>query len=205
MKIGFFVLIMLAVTGQALSQAVDSLAVDSVKLRTKQINKPARKYGVWVAGYVEPAYLRKANGVNLGGGLSFLFRSHYHVGAYGSVYMGDYNQRLIFPNEFSMKYSQAGLWAGYKTTLEKPFQFTFDARVGQGKVFWERRDNFYNMFEDYALFVQPSAGCDYKFLPFAILHGEVGYRLVKGLDIPEISDDDFSGLTLNVMIKIGLF
>jgi hypothetical protein len=104
-----------------------------------------------------------------------------------------------------MKYSQVGLWAGYKTNFERRVQLTADAKVGQGKVFWERQDNFYNMFEDYALFVQPAAGCDYKFFNFAILHGEVGYRLVRGLDIPEITNADLSGLTLNVMLKIGLF
>ncbi len=209
MKVGFFVVLMLAAATHGVAQKMefptDSISADSVKTFKKPQKEGFHRYGFWLAAFAEPSSVSKASGTNLGIGLSFVFKQQYHIGAYGNVFQGEYTERLIFPNEFSMKYGHAGLWTGYKTHLKKVIDFTGDIKLGQGKVFWERTDNFYNMFEDYALFIQPSVGIDWKILSFVALHTEVGYQQVKGLSIPELSDKDFSGMTFNFMIKVGLF
>ena len=200
------VVALMVVFGQAMAQQSatpgDSLSVDSLHVEKEVL---PRKYGFWLAAYLEPVYLKHADGANLALGLSFVSNEQYHIGFYGNAFRGQFSERLIFPNEFSMRYGHAGIWLGYKTDLEKPFDFTADLKVGEGKVFWERTDNFYNMFEDFALFINPTVGVDYKVLKFVALHTEIGYRAVRGLDLPEVTDADFSGLSVNFMIKVGLF
>jgi len=209
MKISFCLLIVFAVVGQALSQDItssaDSTAVDSVRVKKPRIERPVVRNGFWLAAYLEPAYLSNAGGANLGIGASFVYKGQYHAGVYGVVFRGDYSERLIFPNQFSMKYGHLGLWMGYRSKAKSRFRFTADLRAGQGKVFWERKDNFFNLFEDYALFVQPSLGVDYKVGGFMAVHTELGYRRVYGLELPHVSNADFSGLSTNIMIKIGSF
>jgi len=199
----------LASPAMALGQQVEVLdttgvtnSVDSVELVE---NTEARNIGFWLAGYMEPAYDRNAKGSNLGWGASSVYKEQFHLGAYGVFFAGDYQRRLIFPNEFRLMYYHFGLWTGYKTRFDQPFQLTADVRIGEGKVFWERMDNFDNMFEDYALFVQPSVGVDVKVLRYTALHADIGYRRVSGLDLPEVSNDSFSGVSFNLMIKLGLF
>lgn len=206
MKAVFVVVIMLVAIGHVAAQrpttSSDTLTVDSLHIEREIL---PRKYGFWLAAFVEPAYPADADGANLALGISFVANEQFHVGIYGNAFRGQFNSRLIFPNDFAMRYGHAGVWLGYKTNLDKPVDFTVDLRVGEGKVFWERTDTFYNMFEDYALFVNPAVGVDFRVLKFVALHGEVGYRLVRGLDLPEMSNADFSGLSINFMVKVGLF
>lgn len=187
---------------QKLQSEADSLQnADSALLL---MNEP-RKVGFWLAGFSEPSYAKEIPGLNFGAGASVVYMERFYAGFYGVVFLGNYESRLIFPNRFSFNYSHAGLWAGYKTRMDRNFQFTADLKTGEGKIFWERNDNHYNMFEDYALFFIPSVGVDLELLKFLALHGAVGYRSVHGLDIPQFSNADFSGINVLFMIKVGLF
>ena len=187
---------------QKLQSEADSLQnADSAVLA----NNEPRRVGFWLAGYFEPAYAKEIPGLNLGGGASIVYLEQFYAGFYGVVFLGDFESRLIFPNQFSLNYSHAGLWAGYKTRMDRNFQFIADLKTGEGKIFWERNDNYYNMFEDYALFIIPSLGADLELLQFMALHAEIGYRSVHGMDIPQFSDADFSGINVLFMLKIGLF
>ncbi len=164
-----------------------------------------RKAGFWLAVYGEPAYSSAISGANMGGGAVFLYNESFFAGAYGVVFTGQYEQRLIFPNEFRLNYSHAGIWVGYRTNRAKPVAFTADLKMGEGKVFWERLDNFDNMFEDYALFINPALGVDLQFLDFFALHAGVGFRSVHGLDVPRFSNSDFGGVSFKLMLKVGIF
>lgn len=181
--------------------ASDSLTADTIEV----VEHKVRAVGFWLAVYGEPAYVKAADGINTGLGAVVIWREKFYLGGYGVAFTGEYDRRLIFPNEFRMKYSHAGVWLGYKTAPERPYQLTAEMRVGEGKIFWERLDNFYNVFEDYALFVQPAVGVDVKLIKYAAVHADLGYRLVRGVDLPGMSDDGLSGLAVNLMLKVGLF
>lgn len=201
-------MILIGVVGMSTLQAQkpqnDADSVQNADSALLLKNEP-RKVGFWLAGYFEPSYAKEIPGLNFGAGASIVYMEQFYVGFYGLVFLGDYESRLIFPNRFSFNYSHAGLWAGYKTRMARNFQFTADLKAGEGKIFWERNDNHYSMFEDYALFITPSVGVDLELLQFMALHGEVGYRSVYGMDIPKFSDSDFSGINVLFMLKIGLF
>lgn len=196
-----------SVTAFARQEAVSDTSTATNTVDTLKVveDTEAKNLGFWLAGYMEPSYEQNANGGNLGWGASAVYKEQFHLGLYGVFFAGNYQKRLIFPNEFRLMYYHFGLWMGYKTRFDKPFQFTADVRIGEGKVFWERIDNFYNMFEDQALFVQPSLGVDVKVLRYAALHADLGYRKVTALDLPEVSSESFSGVSFNLMIKLGLF
>lgn len=187
--------------GQKLNES-DSLArsqPDSLS------TEPERKLGFWLAAYVEPPGNASLSGYNAGAGASFVYKRRYHVGVYGLVYMGDYQSRLIFPNRFSFHYAHFGVWTGARVPVKDFLFLTGDLKVGEGKVFWERADNFYNMFEDYVLFVNPTIGADIVLFKYLAVHAGVGYRHVEGMNVPQFGDENFSGLSVNLMIKLGWF
>lgn len=166
-----------------------------------------RKYGFWVAAYMEPAYIPHAFGPNVAVGAAFVYNEQWYLGAFGSYFVGDYKERIIFPASYRLFYGQTGLWMGYKSRFkEKNFQLTTDIRLGEGPVIWEKQDNFADTYKDYVLFIQPSVGIDVKFLTYLAGHAGVGYRLAEGVNnMPQLSNARLSSITFNLMLKVGLF
>lgn len=129
----------------------------------------------------------------------------FHFGFVFSDYDGNYEQRLIFPNQFSLLYRHGGAYLGRRIWSSNLFRINGLIQWSHGDVVWQRVSTREGVFRDKMTLWQPTLQLEVN--PEFLVAGyiNVGYRQMTGLDLPQLSTDDFSGLTVQFGIRLGLF
>lgn len=128
-----------------------------------------------------------------------------HLGFTFLDYAGEYQQRLIFPNEFSMLYRHGGVYIGRDIWRTNLIHINGLIQWTHGDVVWERNSTGEDVFRDKMTIWQPTLQVEVN--PEFLIGGyvNVGYRQVNGLELPRITSEDFSGLVVQFGVRIGLF
>ena len=104
-----------------------------------------------------------------------------------------------------------GLLMEYIGNPNKLVHYSISALIGAGGVgyrdpndnYW--MDSFPNDHTSAFFVLEPSAGAELNVSEFFSLNAGVSYRLVRGSDLPYISDDDLSNFSVYLMFKFGKF
>ncbi len=129
----------------------------------------------------------------------------FHFGLTMIDYVGEYEQRLIFPNQFSMRYRHGGVYLGRDIWRSNLIHINGLIQLSHGDVVWQRSGTGEDVFRDKMTVWQPTLQVEIN--PEYIVAGyvNIGYRQVNGLELPRITSEDFSGLVVQFGLRLGLF
>lgn len=129
----------------------------------------------------------------------------FHLGLTLIDYVGEYQQRLIFPNQFSMLYRHGGVYMGRDIWRSNLIHINALIQFSHGDVVWQRVSTGEDVFRDKMTIWQPTLQAEIN--PGFLVSGyvNIGYRQVNGLELPQISSEDFSGLVVQFGVRLGLF
>lgn len=129
----------------------------------------------------------------------------FHLGFTTLDYIGNYEERIIFPNQFSMLYRHGGGYVGYDIWRSGFININGLLQLSHGDVVWRRESTGEISFRDKMTIWQPTLQAEIN--PGFLISGyvNVGYRQVNGLELPRINSDDFSGIVVQFGIRLGLF
>lgn len=175
---------------------------DSTGYHEKQ---PFRLRG-YVGGVFERSVVSPVHTNSLGLQMAVLLKKHWQLGLYGTQHTGDnYREQLIFPNSFQMNYKHGGLLVGYRTNLEKKYEFNLETKAGWGEVKWDEYPAGNVFLIDKFRTLQLQLSVDYVLTKFLALNGFAGYRWMNELDITGLTNEDFQGVYYGIVAKVGLF
>lgn len=197
----------------------DSLAVDSV-----QIFKSSKWSGyAFVFNDFSSVFNQEIDqqmSINTQGlGLATVINGRIIVGVFGTIHdEGNFTQRVVFPNSFRMKYRQNGVWIGYRFKTRKFYNFLLESRLSTGHVRWQNEFSGQDFQDTKMTIIQPTFSVDVNPLQLIApessqstlqnimrLNISISYKYVTDVDISNLRNDDFSGLSIGVMLKIGYF
>ncbi len=114
-------------------------------------------------------------------------------------------------NDLRTQFGYGGLVLEYIAMPEDLVHFTVSTLIGGGGVDYAYRYDLFNSNYDEsghasACFVlEPSAGLELNITQFFRINAGASYRLVRGTDLPGISDTDLSDLSGYLTFKFGKF
>lgn len=175
---------------------------DSTKMEQKQ---PFKLRG-YVGGVYERSSVAPVHTNSFGLQAALLIKKHWQLGFYGLRHTnGKYREQLIFPNSFQMNYKHAGLLIGYRTNLERKYEFNVESKYGFGEVKWAELSTGNSFLADRFRILQVQFSVDYLLTGFFAINGFVGYRTMQALDITGLENSDFDGIYYGVAVKLGKF
>lgn len=186
-KIFLFVLVALA--------SLQAQAQDQTLLgRTTRI-------GFFVSPYLEYGPLNKPWETSLGGGAGLILGDGF-IGLYGAA-GADYDQ-LFQENEFDrIDLAHAGMWVGYNPVQRWLLHPYGTVRFGPGVVNIDTQG--WNDYVDNVLVLSPEVGVEMNLTKFLRIAATAGYRWVDGVSTPNLDNDDFTGWTGALTIRLGYF
>lgn len=174
-------------------------------LKTEKVKKPMMLKGYVAAAY-ENAPVASDRTSSFGVQAGLIFRKHFQIGFYGLNFSSnEFRKSLIFPNTFQMNYKHAGFLLGYRTDLDKNYQFNFESKVGFGEVKWDQVETGYHFLADKFQMTHLQIGADYLLTKHLAVNAFAGYRWMYGLDITGLTNEEFSGWYYGLALKAGLF
>lgn len=186
-------------------EAIDSLAQELEESGLSLFENPYTDFALFAeviqewsptpGGSLEPS-VRLSAGVTVRG---------VSLGGYVSAYQGDYKRFLIFPNEFALLYGHFGGFVSYELRKLSFANILIQLNMGTGDAVWENASTFEDLFRDKFLIVHPEIGFEIVPLPLLRVKTSVGYRTMRGLELPQIANSDFSGLVLSIGVRVGLY
>ena len=191
-------LLLVALIGQA--QETDTLQTETIPETGFWPNVTSLYFGVGTEAAPTPAGIEPSLQWQLGGSYK-----KWHIGFVFTDYLGVYEQRLIFPNQFSMLYRHGGVFLGREIWRSNFFRIHGLIQWSHGDVVWQRNSTGEDVFRDKMTIWQP--GLQLEINPEFLASGyvNVGYRQVSTLELPDLSSEDFSGLVVQFGVRIGLF
>ncbi len=105
-----------------------------------------------------------------------------------------------------MDLRMAGGYVEYTILPDKLVHFTFPIMFGVGEVELDERESWGDVYEEanFAM-IEPQALLEINLHKYVRLNAGVGYRWVSDVNYNQITDQDISGLTGTIGLKIGLF
>lgn len=160
----------------------------------------------YIAGVYENSSVSPVRTPSFGVQAALLIKGHWQLGLYATRYSANnYQEQLIFPNYAQMNYKHGGMVLGYRTQLQKKYEFSLETKLGLGETKWQHVDSGNAFLADKFRAMQVQICLDYMVANFLAFSPNLGYRKVTGLDITGLESDDFNGLYYGFMIKIGRF
>ncbi|XOV92745.1 MAG: hypothetical protein ACFHWX_21385 [Bacteroidota bacterium] len=155
----------------------------------------------------------------LGASGGVIVNRSYFLGlaGYGMITANEING--LIPTETTPVEKKLNLYGGYGGMLfgftlwtKEPVHLHFPFLVGAG-AFEVVDNNFFNnnfdtdfSIEKSAFFIgEPGAQIEFNITEKFRLGAGVSYRMVKGLDMVNLTDDDLSGLSTNISVRFGQF
>ncbi len=158
------------------------------------------KFAILVGGY--GGWLINHSFMIGGGGYGLV--NNIHASQAAQLYYGT-------GDNLRLQFGYGGLMLEYIGEPDKLVHYSVSTLIGAGGVGYNYLDNFYNSFQEdngrtSAFFVlEPSAGVELNVTRFFRLNAGASYRLVRGSDLPGISDSDLSHLSGYLTFKFGKF
>ena len=173
---------------------------DSIEHETRPL-----KIRPFIAPMIEMTSIKGSSGFSLGTYLGAMINDHLQVGAFIQVYNGDFMRRVIFPNSFILDYSYAGLFANQSIYRQGNINILLGMKVASGEASWSQAETLDILDTDHFIALNPNLGIDYRFSRLTILNVSLGYRIVSGLDLPELKGSDLNNVSLDASLKLGWF
>ncbi|MFZ9046167.1 MAG: hypothetical protein ACO2ZZ_09875 [Cyclobacteriaceae bacterium] len=136
---------------------------------------------------------------------SGLFVKRWQAGVFISTYEETYQQMLIFPNQFDLNYLYSGCYLGYTFLQNRWFQSNLTLSIGRGDVLWERALTFENYFRDTFTMIHYMLEIEGTPIRFIRPLVQFSYRKMSSIQLPEIENKQFSGLSVIAGVRFGLY
>lgn len=197
-----FLLASVLLYAQDTKQDSTGMAQDSLET----IQKPVKQIHV---GFYLEAMTESVEGLNkrnfsqqFGIGVEYHFLS---AGIYQNLASGHNSRLLIFPNKFDLIYTYGGTYLSFRILKSRMLESYLRFNYGNGDMVWERSDDKTDFTRDKYYVIKPELQVAFVLIPYVKLFGMVGYRRFVSLDLPSIGNNDLSGITFALGIKVGYF
>lgn len=191
------------------------LACLQLQAQDQTLFNRSNRVGIFVSTLTEVGPIYDPNEVSMGGGLAVVLGNTF-LGAYGVAGL-DYDQ-LFFDEELErIDLAHTGLWYGFMPAQGSVIHPIASVRAGWGVVN-VNIDDFEDFIDDDNIFdiqdddlndnvfvLTPELGLEVNITRWFRVAGTAGYRWVNGVNTPNLSNDDFTGWTGNLALKIGWF
>lgn len=137
----------------------------------------------------------------LGIGISY---RNVSLGAFYSLFTGEYNSILIFPNQFDLLYTHGGGYLEYIPLDNRYLETGLRVSFSMGDMLWEYTETKEDFVRDEFQVLKPEVVVRLVPWKFVKLIGALGYNAYNNLKLPSATSEDFSGLTLALGIQIGI-
>lgn len=190
-------MILMGVSTSTLAQS-DTLSVEKQK-------SPLALKG-YVAGVYENAPVSSEHSNSFGLQAALIWKNHFQIGFYNMINNNnEYREQLIFPNSFQMNYKHGGFVLGYRTNLDRAFEFNIESKIGFGEVKWTQVETGDAFLVDKFKLLQFQISVDYMLAKFLALNAYLGHRWMSDLEITGLNNDDFNGFYFGLAMKLGKF
>lgn len=154
-------------------------------------------------------------GVLVGGRGGWILNSTFSLGGAGYGLVTSHkvpNYISIHGKEVYLRYGYGGLFLEYINNSDEIFHFTINSLIGAGGAIYTTKINeIINGNKDYvyessAFFVfEPGATVDVNILKNFRIGLGASYRLVSFLELPNTTNKDIGGVSVNLIFKFGSF
>lgn len=185
---------------------VDSIPSDSVQEipEAEEQSRWQLPFGIFGEAYMEnvpsPGGRELANRIGVG-----VEYQRFILGIYQSMYLGEFSQTLIFPNDFDLNYMHGGFFLGRRLYTRNYLDADLRLSYGRGDMLWKRSDSGAGFIRDKITSLRMEAMISFIPIRFIKLFGVLGYNRYRGVSLKSVNEDDFSGLTIGLGIKVGYF
>lgn len=160
------------------------------------------RVGFFVSPVIEQGPLNQPWRTSLGAGAGLVLGNAF-LGAYGNA-GADYEKVLNDDELDRIDLAHAGLWLGFTPFQHCAFHPFASLRLGGGMInietdYWD--DDYY----DSIVVAHPEFGIEVNLTSFLRLAGTAGYRWVDGVSSPGLTNDDFTGWTGALTLRLGYF
>jgi hypothetical protein len=124
------------------------------------------------------------------------------AGGYGLV------NKIRLTDTTDLNFGYGGLVIEYIQDWDKLLHYSFSALIGGGGISHRRRNSFDNHDEmDVRTFfvLEPGANAEVNISSFFRINAGISYRLLSSVSLERISEQNLSGLSLNLTFKFGKF
>ena len=146
----------------------------------------------------------------MGGGGGIIIGGFY-FGGYGMGLTNNINYPKVDPNDPDehIEFGHGGFMTGFAIKGNSAIHPVINTLIGWGNVSIEN-DNLslsgvFNTKEDGVFVFEPSLQMEMNFTKFFRVAVGCGYRLVSSLDLENLTNDDFSGISASLTLKFGWF
>jgi opacity protein-like surface antigen len=187
-----------------------------VQAQDQTLFNRAGRFGIFVSPIVEQGPINDPWETSSGGGFGFVLGDAF-LGFYGMAGL-DYEQLIAEEELDRVDLVHGGLWLGFTPFQESLIHPYGSVRAGWGAInidvdefgddFFDPNDPFNiddNDVVDNIFALTPEAGLEVNVTRWLRVAATGGYRWVYGVNTPAISEDDFSGWTGALTLRIGWF
>lgn len=194
-----FLLLLLLIGGVSYGQqGYDIDTASYVWLKKNRVN-------FYLQPYFEQSPVLDETAGNVGLSWGLMVNDRFTAGSFVSVKVDNTYLPLVFPNSFRLNMVHGGIQLGYLSPVSDRMSVGVDMRASMG----EMEVRFWETFEDLSSarfsILQPGIISEYQLFRFARVYLSASYRLMQGLELNGVRQDDFNGITWQVGMKLGLF
>jgi len=178
-----------------------ALAAIQAQAQDQTLLGRSTRIGFFVSPYLEYGPLNKPWETSIGGGLGLVLGDGF-IGLYGAA-GADYDQVLQDNDVERIDLAHGGLWVGYNPVQRWLFHPYATVRFGPGVVNIDTDD--WDDYYDNVLVLSPELGVEMNLTRFLRIAATGGYRWVDGVSSAGLDNDDFSGWTGALTLRLGYF
>ncbi|MBE63215.1 MAG: hypothetical protein CMB89_12715 [Flammeovirgaceae bacterium] len=120
-------------------------------------------------------------------------------------FKGTITSYLVFPNQFTIAYRYGAANLGVRVLQTRFVELQMRCNYGLGDVVWQNDQNGENFIRDEFRMFHPELLAFYSPIPYAKLFIQAGYKKMNGLKLAKLEEQDFSGLTIGIGLRCGIY
>ncbi len=120
-------------------------------------------------------------------------------------FQGGLYSTLVFPNRFHLQYKHGRAFFGVRAMNKRFVEIDMRISYGLGDMVWVRESNNENFIRSEYAIVQPELTILFTPVNWVKAYASLGYKYVSNLDLANVTDEDFSGLTFGIGIRCGIY
>lgn len=157
---------------------------------------------------IKVAPIKNENGIFVGGYGGWYINHCFLIGGGGYGLANDVKAPVTGPHGETLYYEMGygGLVFEYVNSSHKLVHYTIDTLIGVGGLGYRSRwEEYSNYFEDTFFIIEPGFNMELNVSSFFRVGFGLGYRYVDGLQAEGITEEELTGMTMNLILKFGFF